>query len=191
MGVDRLDAGEAVTLTLFLAPPPAEAPMTYQRYITVTADGLSSPAVLAATVDVTTSNISDLTFDVTELGSTTALSRATVSLVNETGRVVSTPNGNELVYDTYQKTTDLSGRVLFDDIPVAEYSYVVRSDGYYAESALVDMQPLSEQEEAQASLGYTVVQAGYSSNGDLKTWGYDPSVSTSPQAQSTASGNHV
>ena len=137
-----LAAGEVLSLTLFLIPPEDASTITYNRLITVTADGVEGQAILAASIAVTNTDLGDLSFSVTNLESSAPLSGAVVSLVNQSGRLISNPGGDEIVYDSYLGTADSQGDLTFTNLPLGEYQYRVSAEGYYAAAAQTEVQPL-------------------------------------------------
>ncbi len=138
--VTTLAAGEAMSVKLFLSPPDRDDGITYQRYIQVTADEVE-PAVLAATIHITTTNMGYLAFSVLD-DIDLPVADARVDVVNQSGRIVVRPDGSqETVYDSYNGTTDADGRVLFPNLPVGEYRYVVRAESYYTQEGLATVSP--------------------------------------------------
>lgn len=131
----ELLAGESMQVTLFLEPPLGAEDNSYQRYIEVTADGVSD-AILAASIHVLTSTVGTLDFAVTgSYGE--PIENAYVVVTNENGRT----SGTQTIYDTQSGKTGTDGTLTLENLPAGEYTYHIDADGYYLESNTVNVQP--------------------------------------------------
>jgi RHS repeat-associated protein/uncharacterized repeat protein (TIGR01451 family) len=137
--VTTLEAGESMLITLLLNPGSNETLVTYNRYVTVTAD-LASPAYLAASIRITTINTGTLDFTVANnLGQ--PLENATVTIIDQSQRTIYGPGGANITNDWHTAQADANGQVSFPNLSVSEYTYVIEADGYYNKQGTVDVYP--------------------------------------------------
>jgi PKD repeat protein len=139
-----LAAGDALSLTVYAAPPAQMGSSVYAGLITVTT-GNAGSAVASLSVKVTAVPTGTLRVHVASREDA-PVAAARVKLLLQTGQASATSDG----HDTYTAQTGTDGAVTFAGITPGPYSYWIEADNYNPENGTVNVQSAGAQATASA-----------------------------------------
>lgn len=173
--VTQLEAGEAMSITLFLTPPASNEPVIYAGYQVVVSANFVENAVLNLTIHSVPTATGTIDFQITDLiDNELLIEGATITLINQTGRSVTTPEGTYTIYDWYTATADISGTARLSNLAPDEYTYYVEANSYYAAVGTANVSP----GEPSASLNINRESVGLAFNPFQYTWDVEETTIT-------------
>lgn len=142
-GVTSLAANEAVTLELMIKPGAGTGLGLYRDFLTLE-DGDGQRYRMPVQIELTSATRSGVAFMV-QSDTGQWLDQAEVRLISKATRPVIDPDGTIIANrnDVFIEKTDLTGRVLFEDVPTGEYSYSILRSGYATKDGTVEVMPSS------------------------------------------------
>ena len=123
---------------IFVDPPEGIQMGTYVIQLDLTYDETTMPVYL--TVEITTESVGQVAFKVhDDTGS--VVTGAEVNLISQEFYINVTPQGSQEYNDVIKGKTDGEGYILFEDVPVGGYRYLITAAGHDAKEGGLVVEP--------------------------------------------------